>query len=758
MRLGLSAAVFGLVLSSTPPPLAQELVPATLKSTAYTGKILIGTPLKYAQAAAQRTRRRAVRLTHDAQRKIRNARVTVNKTKPAVTPANLEVAFGAEVTTEALRRARVFAEPLVPTAPPSDEHNRVVARLVEGFAQQSADLRLVRLEQFLNSHPANPWRASILANAGTVFARQGFYSRAAAYWTQAWELARDQADPPVRAVADYALGEGLSQMVTFGQLGKIEARLKEAEGRDVRGPAGVKVAAAREAWATLRLHHEVALFSGPEALKMYLTVAPTGDVKASIETIAAFHPRAEGTSLLELRDLAAKAKLPLRMVHTRFVTEIPVPSIVHLRADHFSAVIKREDGKYQLRDPSLGGTVVMSEAALRDEASGYFLVKDRPSGQGWTAVPDGQAASVLGHCTPGKPSNHEPGCPCAGGGGPGSGGGGGGGSGGGGGMGPGGSGSPGSSPAGGPPPVLSGMPYYGFHPVSGALVIRDTPLGYTPPIGGSAMLELTYNHRDERQPQTFGYGHVGPLWTWNWLSYVTDNNTLPNPPYDLTTVYLRGAGLEQYSPFDAVDPISRAELVQVTETPVRYERRLPDGTVEVFDLPDRAATLPHRRIFLSEVIDPQGHSLEFTYDSSFRLVALTDALGQVTELDYEESGDPLRLTKVTDPFGREAVLTYDGLGRLASVTDVIGMTSRFTYGAGDFITAMTTPYGTTAFRHEPDPTQTAVFGRIEATDPMGGTERLEYHIQTNQVSTTESAVPTGFSASNQSLDYWNTFY
>jgi YD repeat-containing protein len=302
------------------------------------------------------------------------------------------------------------------------------------------------------------------------------------------------------------------------------------------------------------------------------------------------------------------------------------------------------------------------------------------------------------------------------------------------------------------------MPYYGFHPVSGALVIRDTPLGYTPPIGGSAMLELTYNHRDERQPQTFGYGHVGPLWTWNWLSYVTDNNTLPNPPYDLTTVYLRGAGLEQYSPFDAVDPISRAELVQVTETPVRYERRLPDGTVEVFDLPDRAATLPHRRIFLSEVIDPQGHSLEFTYDSSFRLVALTDALGQVTELDYEESGDPLRLTKVTDPFGREAVLTYDGLGRLASVTDVIGMTSRFTYGAGDFITAMTTPYGTTAFRHEPDPTQTAVFGRIEATDPMGGTERLEYHIQTNQVSTTESAVPTGFSASNQSLDYWNTFY
>src|SRR5262245_1142683 len=90
MRLGLSGAVFGLVLTSPPAPLAQELVPATIRSSPYTAKILIGTPLKYAQAVAERNARRAVRLTHDAQRKIRNARVTVNKTKPAVTPANLE--------------------------------------------------------------------------------------------------------------------------------------------------------------------------------------------------------------------------------------------------------------------------------------------------------------------------------------------------------------------------------------------------------------------------------------------------------------------------------------------------------------------------------------------------------------------------------------------------------------------------------------------------------------------------------------------
>jgi hypothetical protein len=45
MRLGLAGAVVGLVLTSTPAPLAQALVPATIKSTVHTGRILIGTPL-----------------------------------------------------------------------------------------------------------------------------------------------------------------------------------------------------------------------------------------------------------------------------------------------------------------------------------------------------------------------------------------------------------------------------------------------------------------------------------------------------------------------------------------------------------------------------------------------------------------------------------------------------------------------------------------------------------------------------------------
>ena len=68
--------------------------------------------------------------------------------------------------------------------------------------------------------------------------------------------------------------------------------------------------------------------------------------------------------------------------------------------------------------------------------------------------------------------------------------------------------------------------------------------------------------------------------------------------------------------------------------PAVYERRLQDGTVERSDLADRAASLPARRVFLTEVTDPQGHTVEYTYDASFRLIAVTDALGQVTTFSY----------------------------------------------------------------------------------------------------------------------------
>jgi YD repeat-containing protein len=109
----------------------------------------------------------------------------------------------------------------------------------------------------------------------------------------------------------------------------------------------------------------------------------------------------------------------------------------------------------------------------------------------------------------------------------------------------------------------------------------------------------------------------------------------------------------------------------VSTTPIRYERRLADGAVEVFGLAD-AAPAGQRRVFLTEVRDARGDAVTLTYDAVFRLVAVTDALGQVSTLQYGAPDDVRRLTGVTDPFGRTATFTYTAAGQLVNRTGFIG--------------------------------------------------------------------------------------
>jgi len=674
------------------------------------GQIVTTVPV-FAQDATKVAVRVGTRTAADLQRKVAKARVRVNRTVPAVTPPSMDLAFGVHVTSDMIARARVFEEPLIPTGDPSADENRTMGQLLQAVAGMPRDQQAMRVDAYLVERPLSPWRASLLANVATLYAREGYFTRAAERWQQAWELTRDATDAGPKAIADYTLGEWLSQMTNFGQMERMGTLFAAIEGRNVRGTAGSQVSVAREGYMLLSTNHEMATFSGPAALVGYLSVSPTRSPEQSRRTIYAYHSPMTGTSLADLHVLARDAGLGLEMVHLSPMGDIPVPSIVHLKSQHYSVVIGEKDGRYVIRDPALGGLQSMSGAALRDEATGYLLVSPAlRTALGARVVLDEEAAAVLGHCQPGGPAGNDPPCPSCGGGGPGPG----------------------------------GMPSYSFHPQKVSLMIDDVPLGYAPPVGAPISFHLSYDHRENRHPQTFNFGHVGAMWSHNWLSYVTEGGMW---------VTLRGLGQESHLGM-AYQVLSRAVLVQVSETPIRYERRLPDGTVEVFTVADRPAGQPNRRIFLTEVIDPQGHAVTLTYYSSVRLVAIADALGQVTTLAYLDSADPLRITRVTDPFGRVATLTYDGSGRLTTVTDVAGLASSFTYDAGDFIAAMTTPYGTTTFRHEP------LFGtrRVEATDPAGGTERLEYHWSHSGLATTSSEVPTGFSAFNVDMHKYNVLY
>ncbi|PYL09462.1 MAG: hypothetical protein DME34_02585 [Verrucomicrobia bacterium] len=296
-----------------------------------------------------------------------------------------------------------------------------------------------------------------------------------------------------------------------------------------------------------------------------------------------------------------------------------------------------------------------------------------------------------------------------------------------------------------------GMAHYSAHSMLASLNIEDTPVGYTPPRGTVVEFTVTYNQRDNQQPQTFTFSNLGPKWTFNWLSYVVDD---PNISSARASVYVAGGGAEIYSGFDSgsqsylADPQSHALLMRTSST--SYERRLPDGAKQIFALADGALYYP-RKIFMTQVVDPAGNAVTIGYDGSFRIKTLSDGLNPPTTISYEND-DPLKITKVTDPFGRFATFSYPD-GKLTTITDPVGIQSQFHYASGsNFIDSLTTPYGTTTFATG----QTGTNKWIEITDPLTGKERVEFRDNAPGIGDSETVAPAGMT--NSGLAVANTFY
>ena len=297
------------------------------------------------------------------------------------------------------------------------------------------------------------------------------------------------------------------------------------------------------------------------------------------------------------------------------------------------------------------------------------------------------------------------------------------------------------------------MAQYSVHSMLVSLNIEDRPLRYTPPRGPAIDFIVTYNQKETQQPAAFSYSNLGPKWTFNWLSYVSDDPTVQLPQM---SVYVPNGGAEIYS-FDQGSqsflphPQSHATLVKTGSA--TYERRLPDGSKQIFAQSDGAISYP-RRIFMTQMVDPAGNAVTIGYDASFRITTLTDALGLVTTLAYDQPGDVLKITKVTDPFGRFATFQYSS-GELTIITDEIGIQSQFTYASGtDSIDSLTTPYGTTNFSSGEDGTNRW----IEMTDPLGGKERVEYRDNAPNIPASDPVAPNIPGIVNSGLDVANTFY
>jgi RHS repeat-associated protein len=667
--------------------------------------------------------------------------VHVNRIVPAVQPVPALPAFSDVPTEDEITHARVFGEPLLPVAgSPSPEENKALAAAITSYLDGGDPEALSVLAAFGAQYPQSPWWPSVLAGIGVAHRRTGYFSRAATELMTAWQLAKDSTDNGARATADHALSNLLEIHMQFGQLEALDALLAQTQGREVRGGAAERLRDARATAWGLRNAHEHAVPSGPVALGQLLRKQrPEEPLQAALQ---AFHASPEGASIAEIQRLAQKVGLRWRIARRQKGASVVVPSLLHLRSGHFSALVAQQGDRFVLDDPLVGGEVWLSRAALEDEASGYFLIPDGPLASGWTSESRERVEHVRGKCVFPTPDGNETGGHNEAAGGCGE----------------------GEEPCEDEGEedencASCGAAQYRFHAMLASLNIHDTPIHYRPPRGPAVAFRAVYSQRESSQPQTFYYSNMGSRWTFNWLSYVEDNPANESEP---VSIYLRGGGKEIASGFSggAYAPTERlrAVVVRTSVSPVRYERRKANGWVEVFEQPDGAATFP-RRVFMTQVRDPQGNAISMTYDSQLRLVAVTDSLSQVTTLSYELSTDPLKLTKVTDPFGRVANLHYDPSGQLVGIKDVVGLTSTMSYGLNGFVASLTTPHGTTAFSHGVGP-NAATDIWVQARDPFGAKHRAEYVYASGAVpsSVPGAGVPSGFGDQNLNLNVFNGFY
>jgi RHS repeat-associated protein len=651
-----------------------------------------------------------------------------NTTAPSVAVRGSLPSFSDVPTEEEFFSAHAFDEPLVPIGGVESVGDDVAfARALTMYAETADIEGFAPLEAYLAVHPHSRWRASLLTGLALTYRKTGYFSRALAAAEEAWSLAKADTSLKGSRLADRALAQLAELSARLGRYERLDQMFEEVRLRDIGGSAGEWMQRARLGRATMDEDPGRSFRCGPFALESVYQ-AKFRAQRAS-ETLAAAMSTNRGTSLAQLQKWSDEAGLGLRMARWNGEAEIPLPAVIHLRSGHFAAVLAEEDGRYRVNDPTFAGEYWMSGPALRDETSGHFMIDKAVAVAGWSSVGEQEAGDVWGKGyidalepePPEQPETNQ--CPAN------------------------------------PPPMAT----YSIKLFNVGLHVYDAPVGYQPATGPAVRFQVDYSQRTTAQPGSFDYSNLGPKWTFNWLSYVSDTSSLTGP----VKLYARGGGESSYTGMGSSDhvsdPQSRDQSVltrtSLASNPPVYERTLTDGSREIFGGTNAVLGMTDRKILLTQVIDAQGQAIAFQYDSMARLTSVTDATGLVSTLTYDVGQRAIR--KVTDPFGRSAAFDYDPSGRLARVTDPAGIVSEFSYGAADFIGSMTTPYGTTRFTtggpDYPYGSGQPVRQHVEAEDPLGAKERVEM-IQTISIGEEDKPVGMPVAPHNGLLTARNTFH
>ncbi len=630
--------------------------------------------------------------------------------------------------------SRIFADRLWPVdgesgAATLSADNAALGEFLRLVAKMTEKEKFAALEDWLKSNGSSRWALALKNELMGFKHKTGWFDVARQGWDEIWKKTKDRTDLPAYHLANGALGSLLDTNIGISRAAKLRELVAAADARPLNGALEGKVFRAREAvWL---LDHTAAqnVMCGPLALNAIKEFKREPFIAPRLSQVPPDYQQT-GIPLSEVQRYAQNDyHLELAIAHrSDSSAKIPTPAVMHVKDDHFNALLaaSADGSKYFLEDRTQGFAGWVDKAAVDQAASGFFLVAAVNLGSGWDKVDAVTGSTVFGRdgahgttptdetTTKDTPSTEDK-DPCK--------------------------------------EKAKGMPRYTFLPMPGAIRISDVPVSYSPPVGPSVAFEVNYNDMDSGAPTSPPtWSHVGVTWSTNWVAWVEHvSGSLTNGTNLRVRVPGGGTELVLYSTASAkFGPHDRSFATVTRSGTFTYTREMPDGSIEIYNAPNHP-TSP-TKVFLSQIIDPQGNALTLAYDASIRLVSLTDAIGQVTTLSYDDVGNIYRITRVTDPFGRFATLTYDVGGRLTGITDQLGLASSFTYAVSGFIGAMTTPYGTSTFNKLVDSVGSNRV--VEATDPLGGKERVEFNDTGSSFIPSLRSPPKSVTVGGQSVSFY----
>ncbi|MBB5352942.1 RHS repeat-associated protein [Haloferula luteola] len=578
--------------------------------------------------------------------------------------------------------------------------------------------------------------------------RHGYFVGAVKTLERAWTTGQPLSDLEGKQTAEKALALYLQKLARLGEREKLRELVSSLADRKLGGAASEALIQAKSALWFHENQAEQNVFCGFTAANTvcvpqgYRAIHPdVHDPEEGKEFIA------NGLSLFELRAHSLEGDGDLQ-IYRRVDPQasIPVPSIVHWRFDHYSAVTEEKEGRLRVKDVHLRVDTMMDPEAFEEQFSGYLLAFSKVEiPDGFELVGDEEAKTVFGsHCVHGREAEGDEQNPCN------------------------------KNQDQGQP-----MADYTFRLLNPGLEIFDTPISYAPPVGPPVAFRLEYDQRSSVIEDAPPQGNFGPRWTHRYSSYLeltgtpigevpaTSANIIWGNGQFYTYNFETGSGrfLSRY--------IERPRLAwSPTESEFTFSN--PDGSKFVYGHPNSPAPT---RYFLTKIVDAQGNAVSLGYDGNNRLISITDAIGQQTTLSYTPGagaavpGDSTKIRSITDPFGRRSTFSYTSVGQLLSITDPVGIVSQFSYAADtDYVAELTTPYGTTTFKWGDLPGINEEPGRfIEATNPQGDRERAEANDYSGYPADGVSPLPApttisvndesiGFMPKVTNLGYRNTFY